>query len=387
MARRAAIVGVGQTAHKTARPDVNVSEMVNEAVQAALGDAGLTLKDVDAVLAGNMELFEGHYLTDCMVLEGTGAYLKHGMKLNTGGTVGATMAAAAFHHVQSGWFDTVLTIGFNKLDEGNTTAGITLCFDAVYNRPYESGAIGVLGLQAQTYLRESGCTEEHAALVRAKAGHNAARNPYAHRRSEYSVAEILGSRVVVHPLHVLEVCPESSGACALVVAAEGRAEKITKSPVWVKDCVTVHSEAFKLSMEPDPLPTKESYEQAAIKLFKRNGISRPREEIDVVELYEPTSWSELYFSELAHLFEPGEAWKAAERGDTSLNGSFPINPSGGVVCTNPIGATAMIRIAEATLQVRGDADERQVAREVNQALATGWGGHNWTVMTLLTKSR
>ena len=387
MIRRAAIVGVGQTVHKSRRPDVNISELVHEAVQAALDDAGLTLKDVDAVLAGNMELFEGHYLTDCMVLEGTGAYMKHGMKLNTGGTVGATMAVAAFHHVQSGWFDTVLTIGFNKLEEGNTTAGITLCYDPVYNRPYESGAIGVLALQAQAYLRESGCTEEHGALVRAKDAHNAARNPYAHLRTEYSVEEILNSRLVVHPIHLLEMCPVSSGACALVVASEERAAKITNSPVWVKDHVTVHSEAFKLSMEPDPMPTMESYEQAAIKLFKRNGISQPQKEIDVVELYDPTSWSELYFSELAHLFKPGEAWKAAERGDTGLDGSFPINPSGGVVCTNPIGPSAMIRIAEAALQVRGDAGEHQVTRKVNQALATGWGGHNWTVMTLLSKNR
>ncbi|MFQ5925698.1 MAG: hypothetical protein ACE5IE_06860 [Dehalococcoidia bacterium] len=86
------------------------------------------------------------------------------------------------------------------------------------------------------------------------------------------------------------------------------------------------------------------------------------------------------------LCEKGEAWKLLEKGVWDLEGEFPVNPSGGVVCTNPIGATAMIRVAEAALQIRGDAGEHQVTREVKRAIASSWGGASWSILFLLTKS-
>ena len=106
----------------------------------------------------------------------------------------------------------------------------------------------------------------------------------------------------------------------------------------------------------------------------------------MAEIYEPSSWAELEWYELYHFCEKGEGWRLIERGVTEIDGEFPVNPSGGVLATNPIGATAMIRIAEAALQLRGDAGEHQVSRPVNTALATAWGGSDWTEMVLLKKS-
>jgi acetyl-CoA C-acetyltransferase len=87
-----------------------------------------------------------------------------------------------------------------------------------------------------------------------------------------------------------------------------------------------------------------------------------------------------------HLCEKNEGWKLIERGVTEIEGDFPVNPSGGVIATNPIGATPTIRVAEAALQIRGDAGAHQVSKDVKTALASALGGPNWTVLTLLKRS-
>lgn len=386
MASRVAIVGVGQTHHASRRPDVNQMEMINEAVRACLDDAQLSLRDVDAVLTGNMEFFEGHYLSDLMAADSSGARLKPGLKLNTGGTVGGAMVSAAWYHVASGVFDTVLTVGWEKLEEGYTTSGIINAMDPLYDRLFYTGAIGHQAMIGQLYCKTTGCREEHAAMARVKAARNAVRNPYAHVRKPLTIEDVLNSRMVVYPIRLLHMCPTSSGACAMLLASEEKAKRISKKPVWLKDHVTVHMESFKLAGEPDPMPTMSSQTAAAMKLYKRNGILKPRKDIDVFELYDPSSWAELAWMEDFLLCDRGEAWKLVEKGVTGLEGEFPINPSGGVVCTNPIGATAMIRVAEAALQVRGDAGERQVTRKVNTAVATAYGGSFWTIMFLMSKA-
>ena len=114
MKRNVAIIGGGQTHHAAHRHDVNQVEMVNEAVRAALLDARMTIDEIDAVLLGNMEFFEGTHMTDCWLVDGTGVYGKPGLKITTGGTVGATIVCAGAHHVASGLFDKVLCIGFEK---------------------------------------------------------------------------------------------------------------------------------------------------------------------------------------------------------------------------------------------------------------------------------
>ncbi len=387
MPEQVAIVGIGQTQHRSRRPDVSQYEMINEAVHAALADAGMTIKEIDAVVVGNMETFEGHYLSDLMAVGGSGGYLKPGLKLNTGGTVGGATVCNGWYHVASGLFETVLVVAWEKLEEGHTTSGIISAMDPLYDRVFYTGAISHQAMIGQQYMQASGCSEEHAALVRVKAADNARRNPYAHVKVQISVEDVLDSRIVVYPIRLLEMCPVSSGACALVLASGSRADKITNKPVWIRDHVTVHLESFKLAGEPDPMPTRPSQTEAAAKLYRRNGITEPRREIDVFELYDPSSWAELAWMEDFLLCERGEAWKLVERGVTRLDGEFPINPSGGVVSTNPIGASAMIRVAEAATQVRGDGGERQVARPVRRAIATAYGGSNWTIMFLLSGER
>lgn len=388
MGNRVAIVGIGQTYHKSNRKDVTLQEMVAEAVRAALADAQMKAQDVEAVFSANMETFENIFLPDAMMADETAAFMKPGLKVATGGTAGASVVEEGFHFVASGLFDTALVIGFEKQDCGDTTAAITGAVTPVWGKGVATGAIGEFAKQALTYMQKTGATEEHAAMVRLKADKGACRNPYAHLRLGLkSTKEVLDSGYLVWPLKFLEFCPQSSGACALIFASEQRAKKITRKPVWIADVVTVHQEPFWAGSFGDPTGREEYSQDLAVeKLYKRNGITDPIKDICMAEIYEPSNWEEMSHYEHYHFCPKNEGWKMVEKRMTEMEGEFPVNPSGGVIATNPIGATPTIRVAEAALQVRGDAGEHQVTRDVHTALATGLGGPNWTVVTLLRRS-
>jgi acetyl-CoA C-acetyltransferase len=202
MGERVAIVGIGQTCHTTRRPDVNWYEMVNEAVRAALKDAELEIKDIDAVVIGNMDLFEGHYLVDNMAAEYSGAFMKPGLKLGTGGTTGGTLCAGARHLVASGLYDVVLTIGWEKHDESHAQTGLMTAIEPLTERPFTPGAIGFFAMMSMDYMSKSGCQEVHGAMVRVKAAENASKNPYAHLKLNITVDDVLKSPMLSYPLRM-----------------------------------------------------------------------------------------------------------------------------------------------------------------------------------------
>jgi acetyl-CoA C-acetyltransferase len=109
-------------------------------------------------------------------------------------------------------------------------------------------------------------------------------------------------------------------------------------------------------------------------------------ETQVFEMYDPFAFAIPMWLEDFLVCEPNEGWKHVEKGDLRLEGPYPVSPSGGVLCTNSIGDSAILRVAEAALQVRGDAGEHQVTREVKQAMASGFGGSYWSDLVLLSKT-
>jgi acetyl-CoA C-acetyltransferase len=388
MPNRVAIVGIGQTYHKSRRPDVNQPEMVAEAVRAALADAQLNIKDIEGVFFSNMETFEGIFLPDHGMAAEVGAYGKPGLKVCTGGTSGGSLVCEGFYFVASGLYDLILVIGFEKQDCGDTTAAISAAATPMWGKGATTGAIGEFAKQALSYMETSGATEEHAAMVRLKADRNACKNPHAHLKLGLkSIDEVLQSAYLVWPLRILDFCPQSCGACALILASESRAKKITKKAVWIADVETVHQEPFRAGVFGDPTG-KETYTQhvACERLYKRNGITNPRKDIDMAEIYEPSNWEEMNLYEHFHFCEKDEGWKLIEKGVTEIEGEFPVNCSGGVLATNPIGATPTIRVAEAALQIREDAGEHQATRDIRTALTSALGGPNWTILTLLKRS-
>ena len=385
--RNVGIIGVGQTVYSSHREEVNQPEMIHEAVSAALKQAGLTIDDIDCIVHGNMELFEMVHQPDLWHTLGTGAYGKETLRVTTGGTTGATLVCAADHLVASGLHDIVLAVGFEKLQEGHTTGGITNMADPLWGRQLQTGAL--TGMTAADLIEEFG--EERAKKASMKyriiMDKHAMKNDKAHRRLglEFDQADDLAvnSPALVGELRMIHMCSQSDGACAMIFASEEKAKKLCKQPAWIKDHITVHREELFCIFGGVPYLTTHKY--AARKLYERNGIKDPRKEIDLFEMYDPSSWWGLDWLREFLLLENDEHIKMVENGDIMIDGSFPVNPSGGVIASNPIGATAMIRVAEAALQIMGKAGDHQVNKPVNQAMASGFGGTMWTVLLLLTK--
>jgi acetyl-CoA C-acetyltransferase len=386
--RNVGIIGIGQTAHSSHREDVNQPEMVSEAVKAALADAGMTMADVDCVVHGNMELFEMIHQPDMWHVIGDGARGRAGLRVTTGGTTGATLVCAADALVASGLHDVVMAVGFEKLQEGHTTGGITNMADPLWGRELQTGAL--TGMTADAVIEEFGAERaKNAAMkMRVLMDRHAMQNPLAHRRFGFSddmiPAMIENVPPLVGELRLVHMCSQSDGACAMIFASEEVVKKRCPNPAWILDHVTVHrEETFNLFGNVEETTTMR---YAAEKLFARNGITDPRRQIDVFEMYDPSSWWGLDWLREFLLLDGDEHLKMIETEEIGIDGGFPLNPSGGVVATNPIGATAMIRVAEAAMQIRRTAGEHQIKRDVNLALASGFGGTLWTVLVLLSKN-
>lgn len=385
MPQRVAIVGTGQTDHKSHRPDVSQREMIYEAVVRALADCEMTIREIDAIVIGNMDHFESINYVDTWSVEGSGGVMKPIIKVSTGGTTGASVAIAAYYHVASGLFDKVLAIGWEKNSESDTTAAIVTCSDPVWDRFSYSGAIPSLASEASAYMEQYGATQEDAARVAVRDRKNAMNNPHAHLRKPVTIEDVMTSPMLAYPVKLGDVCPRTDGACAVVLAADGIAQKITPRPAWFVAGAVRHTYTW-FGDSTNYNNGLVSLQNASREAYLRAGIRKPARELDVAELYLPYSYAGLKYIEALNFCEPGQGTRFVADGHTEMDGMIPVNPSGGVLSTNCIGATALLRVAEAAIQIMGKGGKRQV-EGANLALATGFGGCFWSDVVILSGDR
>ncbi|HLI53040.1 MAG TPA: thiolase domain-containing protein [Acidimicrobiales bacterium] len=366
MRERCAIVGVGQTHFKKRRDDVSIAGLLREAVDRALEDAQLSLADVDAVVIGKApDAFEGIVMPELFLADALGAAGKPLLRVHTAGSVGGSTVVVAAHHVVAGIHGTVLAVAWEKQSEGNAQWGLA---------GGRSGGIGAGGAFApwmRAYIQQSGAPDYIGWMVAVKDRRNAAKNPYAHlKMPDITLEEVRDSPMLWDPIRFQESCPSSDGACAVVLTAGGLVGRSPGPPAWIH-ALSVRSE---LGSFPGRNPVRpQAGVDCAHDVYRQTGITNPRQEIDMAELYVPFSWYEPMWLEGHDIAGPGEGWKMVDSGETDIGGAFPVNPSGGVLSTNAIGASGMVRFAEAALQVRGLAGEHQVG-EVHTALAQAYGG-------------
>lgn len=364
---RIAIAGVGQTRHASARTDVSVAGLVREAGWRALEAAGLDPADVDAVVLGTApDFFEGLLLPEWSLAAALWARGKPLVRVHTMGSVGGAAAVTAAMLIAAGVHERVLTIGYEKHSEANAMWGLTP--QNPFGRTFGAGAGAAFAPICRLYMERTGAPPEIGPRIAVKARRNARRNPYAHLQLDLTVEDVLASPMLWDPIRRLESCPQSDGACALVLCDERGAAG--RRVAWVRGMSTVAEALW--SPGRDPL-RPDSARVCAERAYAQAGISDPAREIDVAEIYEPFSWIEVLLYEALGLCEPGQGWRLFDRGETSFGGRLPVNLSGGVLSTNPIGASGMLRVGEAALQVMGAAGERQASR-ARTALAHAYGG-------------
>jgi acetyl-CoA C-acetyltransferase len=298
------------------------------------------------------------------------------------------LAIAAYYTVASGLYNRVLAVGWEMLSvsAGETTTGIVTDFDPIYERSTLAGAISALAIVACEYVEKYKIPHEQAALAMVKARANAAKNPYAHLRKPVTVEEVLASPMLSYPIRLLDMCPTSDGACAVIFASEEGVRQSAGRPAWIRAVASCHNHTYLGDIFSGSVTYKNTLQEAARLAYRQAGITQPREEIDVAEIYSPCTYAELEWLEDLGLCDPGEGGRFIESGATEIMGKIPVNPSGGVMCTNPIGATGLIRVAEAAIQIRGEGGDRQVP-DVGTAMATGFGGSFWNEILILSSQR
>ncbi|NKX89024.1 thiolase domain-containing protein [Nocardia coubleae] len=369
----AAVLGTGQTHHVTKRADVSMAGMCREAIDRALDDAGLTIDEIDAVVVGKApDFFEGVMMPELYLAEALGAIGKPLLRVHTAGSVGGSTGIVATNLVQAGVHGKVLAIAWEKQSESNAMWALSI--PVPFTMPVGAGAGGYFAPHVRSYIRRSNAPMHIGAQVAVKDRRNGAKNPLAHlHQPDITLESVLASQMLWDPIRFDETCPSSDGACAVVL---GNAEAAAAVEAQGKTVAWVHGTAMRT--EPTTFSGRDQVNpragrDAAAALWAAAGITDPLEEIDVAEIYVPFSWFEPMWLENLGFAAEGDGWKLTDKGETEIGGRLPVNPSGGVLSSNPIGASGLIRFAEAAKQVMGRAGDYQVAG-ARKALGHAYGG-------------
>ncbi|TMA31618.1 MAG: thiolase domain-containing protein [Deltaproteobacteria bacterium] len=363
---RCAVVGIGQSKYSKRSAEHSIDGLVRVAALRALEDAELRFADIDAIVIGKApDALEGVIMPELSLADALGAVGKPIHRVHTAGSVGASTAISAATLVESGMYQRVLTVCYEKQSDGNATWALG------GGRSGSQGAGGSFAPWIREYITRSRAPEHIGWKVAVKDRKNALKNPHAHLHlPDISIEKVKESPMLWDPLHFLESCPSSDGAAAMVLTNAEGASRAPRRPAWV----IAHAKRTETIQFPGRDTVKPvAGVECAKALYKKAGITNPREQIDCAELYVPFSWYEPMWLEGHLLCEEGEGWKLTDSGATELGGDFPVNMSGGVLSSNPIGASGMIRCLEAASQVRGTAGDYQV-EGARVALGHAYGG-------------
>ena len=373
MKHPAAVLGTGQTKYVSKRHDVSMNGLVREAIDSALTDSGSTLSEIDAVVVGKApDFFEGVMMPELFMADVLGATGKPLIRVHTAGSVGGSTAVVAASLVQSGQYRRVLAVAWEKQSESNAMWALSV--PVPFTKPVGAGAGGYFAPHIRAYIRRSGAPAHIGAMVAVKDRLNGARNPLAHlQQPDITLEKVLESPMLWDPIRVGETCPSSDGAAAMVIGDEETSDRRVGEgfPVAWIHATALRTEPLAYAGRDQVNP--QAGRDAAAALWSAAGITSPIDEIDVAEIYVPFSWFEPMWLENLGFASEGEGWKLTEAGETAIGGRIPVNPSGGVLSSNPIGASGMIRFAEAAIQVMGKAGQHQVPG-ARKALGHAYGG-------------
>ena len=364
---KVAIVGVAQTKYEENKIDQPYSELVFEVVKKLHNNLGITNDDIGCVITSSNDFNDGRTIANMAIQDAVGSVRKAESRVSGDGAFAYVYGAM---RILSEEYDTVMVVSHCKCSEVSQYLVNNTIFDPYYQRHLGLDQISSAGLMANMYMNKYGVSEEQAAKVVVKNRKNALNNPHAHLQKEISVEDVLNSKMLAYPLKELDFPPFSDGAVAMLLSNEANAKKFTDTPVWLKGYASC-TDAYYLGHRN--MTDLIGLELAAKGAYEMAGISDPVGELDVAELSEIFSVHELMSYEALGFCGKGEGGKFMDSGATQMNGSIPVNPSGGVLSSNPTMANGLIRVAEIALQLMGKAGKRQIPN-AKLGLANGMNG-------------
>jgi acetyl-CoA acetyltransferase len=394
------VVGVGMTPFGKFL-EKSVKDLTDEAVSAALADAGCRKDAIGGAFFANaaQSAMEGQFMVGGEIaLRAMGFSEIPITNVENACASASTAFQLACMQLRAGECDVALAVGaekmysrdkartfavFNGAWDVNDVAGVTekllKLAEGVEPPPEKAGDTGarsvfmdVYAALAKSHMRRFGSTERQLAAVAAKNHRHSTLNPLSQYREDMSIEEVLNARLVSWPLTLPMCAPISDGAAAAILCTEEALGRFDRArAVRVEACVL----ASGSDRGPDAVE-RHICHRAARKAYERAGIGP--DDIDVAEVHDASAFAEVVQAENLGFCEFGQGGWIAERGETSLGGRIPINPSGGLESKgHPIGATGLGQIFELVTQLRGEAGRRQVEGARFAIAENGGGFHGY----------
>ena len=348
--REVSVIGVGMTPFAKYR-DKSLAEIGWPAVKAAIEDAGVEKKDIEAAYCGSAI---GGMMSGQRVLKQLGITGLPITNVENACSSSSSAFRQAYIAVAAGVYDVVLVLGVEKLTKfgGGTLPLEKEDFEVTHGLVMPA----LYGMRARRYMHDYGLTDEQLAGVAVKAHRHGARNPEAQFRNEVTVEEVMDARKIAEPFTLLHCCPSGDGASAVIITSAEKARQYTTNPVRVA-CSEVNSGKYMTGFRD--MTTPEITVRGAKQAYEEAGIGP--DDVDVAEVHDAFTIAELLYYEALGFCDKGDAARLLEDGETSIGGRIPVNPSGGLLSKgHPIGATGTAQIAEVVRQLRGQCGDRQV---------------------------
>ncbi len=351
---KVAVVGVGACQFGE-NWDKSREDMIVEAACEAYEDAGIEdpTRQIDAVFCGAVYPREG----TAEVAEALKLYGKPISIVSDYCQTGTDAFRFGVFSVACGMYDTVLVVGFDKpKDRG--VSGPSVAFDRVRGLP--ATPAGWFSLCAARYFETFGAGREDLARIAVKNHRNGTLAPKSMLKREITVDDVLNARIISWPFGLYDCAAQSDGAAAAILTRRDLAPSFPKAPAWVKAVSIAVAEHPQRDPTFDFLGWKPTV-YAAQDAYRQAGITEPFRQLDVVQLHDCFTLTELLSYEDLGLCKKGEAKEHVAAGTFELGGELPVNTDGGLKSFgHPTGATGVRMIYENTLQLRGEAGPRQV---------------------------
>jgi acetyl-CoA acetyltransferase len=337
-------------------PDKTEWQIMGECARGALEDCGLRLSDVDGLFSAGMAMGP-------MGVVGLAEYLDLKPRYLDGTNIGGSSFVAHVNHAAAAIHAGLCEVGLilygstaasNALAIGTGMGGAARDAAGSFVGPYGMTTVGSYALVAQRHMHEYGTKADQLAEIAVTMRRHASLNPDAKMRKPITVDDVLGSRMISSPLHLLDCCIISDGGGALVVTSAERARDLAKRPVLLQGCgeALCHREIGA----PDlmTIAARQSGDQA----FAMAGLSR--DDVDLCTIYDSFTITALLTLENLGFCKPGEGGPFVEGGRIGLGGALPVNPDGGGMSSNHPGMRGIFLVIEAVRQLRAECDGRQV---------------------------
>jgi acetyl-CoA acetyltransferase len=353
-------------------PESSCMSIHAEAAQGALADAGLRKEEIDGVLCA-YSFVEPHLMLSSVFCEYFGLTPRFNSAIEAGGATGAIQIMHATALIRSGMCRHVLCVtGDNRLTgmtRDRAVAALAGVGHAQFEQPYGISVPAAYALVAQRYMHEYGATSDQLAAIAVSHRNHAALHPLSHYTEPITIDDVMNSRIIASPLHILDCCPVSDGGAAVIVSEGNVSADMRKHPVAILGLGQGHTHEH---ITEAPSLTDFGCKSSSRQAFGEAGVSPF--DIDVAEIYDSFTITLLVELESIGFFKRGEAGPAALEGELTFGGKLPCNTHGGLLSYGHSGAAGgSFHVVEAVRQLRSEAEDRQI-EEANLAFVHGDGG-------------